>query len=319
MLNTLTPARNFATSACAALAALASVAGAQTSVLYVTSDNEAGTARRVMAIQGGVVLSNTLVGSLTSDQGPGGISVFGDVRFIGQFQGGGGQMDLNLNLTGTTYAGLPFRNCYDGTSDGEFNYVTEFLTSGNVYRTNRDFSNPTLLFTTGFSQTMGITYNPATGYLYTHDKDRLFISVWTRTGQLVNEIPLNYDDFFDINWRGLAFDPADNTFWITQHWTNTGAIRQVDMNGATLQTIFVPGLSTLSGFFGPLGCEFNLGGGGDECEADFNGDNQVDFFDYLDFVAAFDAEDPSADFNGDNQVDFFDYLDFAQAFDLGCE
>jgi hypothetical protein len=51
------------------------------------------------------------------------------------------------------------------------------------------------------------------------------------------------------------------------------------------------------------------------CAADFNGDNQVDFFDYLDFAAAFDAEDESADFNGDNQVDFFDYLDFVAAFD----
>jgi outer membrane protein assembly factor BamB len=57
----------------------------------------------------------------------------------------------------------------------------------------------------------------------------------------------------------------------------------------------------------------------DRCQADFNGDNQVDFFDYLDFVAAFDAEDDSADFNGDNQVDFFDYLDFAQEFDTGCD
>jgi hypothetical protein len=54
------------------------------------------------------------------------------------------------------------------------------------------------------------------------------------------------------------------------------------------------------------------------CAADFNGDNQVDFFDYLDFAQAFDAEDESADFNHDNQVDFFDYLDFAQAFDEGC-
>jgi hypothetical protein len=51
------------------------------------------------------------------------------------------------------------------------------------------------------------------------------------------------------------------------------------------------------------------------CDADFNGDNQVDFFDYLDFAGAFDAEDPSADFNGDNQVDFFDYLDFVASFD----
>jgi hypothetical protein len=54
------------------------------------------------------------------------------------------------------------------------------------------------------------------------------------------------------------------------------------------------------------------------CAADFNGDNQVDFFDYLDFAQAFDTEDPSADFNGDDQVDFFDYLDFVQAFSAGC-
>jgi hypothetical protein len=55
------------------------------------------------------------------------------------------------------------------------------------------------------------------------------------------------------------------------------------------------------------------------CPADFNNDGQSDFFDYLDFAAAFDAEDASADFNGDQQIDFFDYLDFVQAFDAGCE
>jgi hypothetical protein len=55
------------------------------------------------------------------------------------------------------------------------------------------------------------------------------------------------------------------------------------------------------------------------CDADFNGDGSPDFFDYLDFVAAFDAQSPSADFNGDNSVDFFDYLDFVAAFDAGCD
>ncbi|MDX2146427.1 MAG: M1 family aminopeptidase [Planctomycetota bacterium] len=54
------------------------------------------------------------------------------------------------------------------------------------------------------------------------------------------------------------------------------------------------------------------------CAADFNGDGQPDFFDYLDFASAFAAEDPSADFNDDGQVDFFDYLDFSQAFAAGC-
>jgi endonuclease/exonuclease/phosphatase family metal-dependent hydrolase len=59
--------------------------------------------------------------------------------------------------------------------------------------------------------------------------------------------------------------------------------------------------------------------GGEPCRADFNGDQVVDFFDYLAFVEAFDAEDPSADFNGDEVVDFFDYLAFVAEFDQGCE
>jgi hypothetical protein len=54
------------------------------------------------------------------------------------------------------------------------------------------------------------------------------------------------------------------------------------------------------------------------CSADFNADGQSDFFDYLDFVAAFAEEQPAADFNGDGTVDFFDYLDFAAAFAVGC-
>jgi hypothetical protein len=54
------------------------------------------------------------------------------------------------------------------------------------------------------------------------------------------------------------------------------------------------------------------------CAADFNHDGQADFFDYLDFVAALDAEDPRGDFNADGQTDFFDYLDFAAVYELGC-
>jgi hypothetical protein len=54
------------------------------------------------------------------------------------------------------------------------------------------------------------------------------------------------------------------------------------------------------------------------CLADFNNDSVVDFFDYLDFVQAFSADDISADFNADGIVDFFDYLDFVQAFSSGC-
>ena len=58
------------------------------------------------------------------------------------------------------------------------------------------------------------------------------------------------------------------------------------------------------------------------CPADFNGDGFLDFFDYSDFVACFEAGQcpagGSADFNDDGFVDFFDYADFVAAFEDGC-
>ncbi len=54
------------------------------------------------------------------------------------------------------------------------------------------------------------------------------------------------------------------------------------------------------------------------CRADFNHDDVVNFFDYLDFVSAFVAELPSANFNRDAVIDFFDYLDYVDAFSTGC-
>ncbi len=54
------------------------------------------------------------------------------------------------------------------------------------------------------------------------------------------------------------------------------------------------------------------------CAADFNLDGAVDFFDYDDFVVAFETGTPDADFNGDGAIDFFDYDDFVVAFEAGC-
>jgi trimeric autotransporter adhesin len=51
------------------------------------------------------------------------------------------------------------------------------------------------------------------------------------------------------------------------------------------------------------------------CAGDFNANNTTDFFDYLDFVAALAAEDPTADIDRNGTLDFFDYLDFVIRFD----
>lgn len=54
------------------------------------------------------------------------------------------------------------------------------------------------------------------------------------------------------------------------------------------------------------------------CMSDFNCDGFLDFFDYQEFVDAFDRGDMMADVNMDEFVDFFDFLDFSAAFDNGC-
>jgi uncharacterized membrane protein len=54
------------------------------------------------------------------------------------------------------------------------------------------------------------------------------------------------------------------------------------------------------------------------CRADQNADGTIDFFDYDDFVMAFERGVQTADFNDDMSVDFFDYDDFVAAFEAGC-
>lgn len=54
------------------------------------------------------------------------------------------------------------------------------------------------------------------------------------------------------------------------------------------------------------------------CIAEFNCDGTTDFFDYLDFVAAFAISDPRTDLNADSTIDLFDYLDFLEHFNVGC-
>lgn len=57
---------------------------------------------------------------------------------------------------------------------------------------------------------------------------------------------------------------------------------------------------------------------GSDCQADRNGDGQVDFFDVLDFLADYDNQDPSADMNNDGSWDFFDVLEYLNVFAAGC-
>jgi hypothetical protein len=65
----------------------------------------------------------------------------------------------------------------------------------------------------------------------------------------------------------------------------------------------------------------NIGFGlkmGSNCQADINGDGQVNVQDFLAFLSLFANADAQADINGDNVVNVQDFLAYLQIFSLGC-
>lgn len=54
------------------------------------------------------------------------------------------------------------------------------------------------------------------------------------------------------------------------------------------------------------------------CRPEFNCDGFLDFFDYADFVLAFERGEPRADYNDDGFIDMFDYMWYVEDFELGC-
>lgn len=54
------------------------------------------------------------------------------------------------------------------------------------------------------------------------------------------------------------------------------------------------------------------------CQADINGDGNLDFFDVSGFINAYNAQDAVADINGDGVFNFFDVSEFIALYSAGC-
>lgn len=128
-----------------------------------------------------------------------------------------------------------------------------------------------------------------------------------------------------LDWQYDCVDPSKPA--LTPPVTIAGSVVTTNANARQFapSTLVSTGTWTLISDAGkpessadqPLDFPFLIAGS-NGCPADFNADTVTDFFDYLDFVAAFAANEPAADFNVDSVVDFFDYLDFVAAFAAGC-
>ena len=180
------------------------------------------------------------------------IAVWGDIRTVG-YQSvfpKGGQYSLAGVPTGTSYA-LPanIAEAWDSTSDGTHNYL---LSAGNVYQTDRDFTNPVLLFNVNHNfqnfQSLGIAYDPRNNSLWVS----MFMAPFGYS--VMNDYSLSGQGMLSLyTWvvaSGLALDPADETLWSVDY--TTGRLAQYDQNRNFL------GFGPYVGY--AQGLEFNLGG-----------------------------------------------------------
>ena len=142
--------------------ALASAAEAQAPLgnWYGTMSNFAGP-RQARVVGGAFFISPAMF------HAEGAIAVHGDIRTMGYYTNtSGAGYGLNQAPLGPIYTHpSSIGNTSDGTTDGTYNYTVDVL-NGNVYRTDRDWQNPTFLFNVGPTSQGGITYDCATDTLW---------------------------------------------------------------------------------------------------------------------------------------------------------
>lgn len=140
-----------------AVACLNTGAFAQVSVYYLTSGYEGYN----WTAGGGMALSEW---SQTGD-GEHPIAVSGDIRTTGLDAGTsfGARYSLSGDYLGTTYPHVGPSSIFDGTTDGTHNYSVTWegpFVRGTVYRYDRDWTDPTAMFTASLSAAyLGITYD----------------------------------------------------------------------------------------------------------------------------------------------------------------
>jgi hypothetical protein len=280
----------------ACLGALTATASGQLRPLYVTD----GDSQRLTIVQDGAVVAikQTFVRGYP-------IAV-NATAWIGDYNGAqpdAHEFDLSGDPTGITAPYAPILAVDAGSTGGTtYQLGNAFSPSSTVYECDFDLQNPTPLFEVTGNDLVGITYDSAAGSIWVSDQSTMY--EYTTGGSLLSS-------FIHQSGRGcIAYEPSSDTIWYVTNGTDT--ITQYGKDGSVLQTLSVSGLASNN-----WGAEFSMRVG-DECYPDFDGSGELDLFDFLAYVNAFNDADPRADCDENGSFDFFDFLCFTNAFNEGC-
>ncbi|XVJ59616.1 MAG: hypothetical protein HEQ23_09515 [Tepidisphaera sp.] len=164
----------------------------------------------------------------------------------------------------------------------------------------------------------GLAYNAAEDALFFVGDNNFWKVPMNALGQPATQIGGAFP--FELNNRGLdAFGPPSRPTLFLAAQTQAGNpgtffLSRVDWETGEIESPFIIELDR-------RGNGAAVSAAAIPCGADFNEDEFIDFFDYLDYVSCFEGVCPpgkDADTSEDGFVDFFDYVAFVTAFESGC-
>ncbi|HZW09825.1 MAG TPA: GC-type dockerin domain-anchored protein [Phycisphaerales bacterium] len=277
----------------------ASLAAGQTSQLYISQLDSA----RMVVVQGGEVVRSWD----TLAAGENAVAVGDDsIRTAGNHwvgDGAGAEYDLSGNHLGPIYSIIGGGNWFDGATDGRhYNYAVQHNGDSNLYRFDRDWSNPHALFHLG-NAASGVTLDVRDGTFWVTDSLTRLVRNVGRDGAVISAFPA--DD--GQSAYGIAMDPEDGTLWVGGDQSNV--IYQYDTSGALLSSVAVPGISSA------FGMEFHAVM---RCWADFDDNGVLDTRDVLAFLNAWVRGDGAADCDGNGVHNTIDVLCFFDMYNFGC-
>jgi hypothetical protein len=242
------------TSSLFAAITLAATAPAQRSEYFVM----AGDQSRFHVIQNGVLVRSWSPAPGTAQyQYP--LVVTRTIRTMGANAGEiGAEYDLNGNDLGARYTHPPgSQRTWDGTTDGTFHYSID--SSGSVYRSNQDWSNPVRLF--GAGSIGSLTYDPDTDSLWVSQFSTMIVTNYTMAGTALSSFSTGHTQNM-----ALALDHLDGTLWLHDR-TTQGTFEQWSRTGTRLARIAVAGMNTQNSLGGEMPfvniarCTFRNGNG----------------------------------------------------------
>jgi hypothetical protein len=190
----------------------------------------------MQVIQGNSVIQSWASGGLNELP----VVVDGTIKTYAYYQNGsyGKEYTLDGVATGTNYSIMNTDlYCIDATTDGNYIYTTGNNTQ-KVYRFNKDWTNPQLIFTVSeVGRILGITYDPTDNTLWFSGYDNNTMSHYDLNGNILGTFTVA-----DNHTGGLALDHADGTLWYYGY--DSHQLHQYSKSGTLLQRSDITGLGT---------------------------------------------------------------------------